>query len=158
MLVVGHPCRCMSSGAEQYIELWAAARPCWASVLQAASCGLIGGRGAGVLGFLKCTTRCAIVFQEGTERGRAPRRELQCIEGATVESTNTRSWMLPIVAPRGRRQGQRSCKRRRRQRARDAGRRRCGVPDASGCLLWSYRALFMRELGVREDRTARVLR
>ena len=48
------------------------------------------------------------------KRGRAPRRELQCIEGATVESTNTRSWMLPIVAPRGRRQGQPSCKRRRR--------------------------------------------
>ena len=40
--------------------------PGWASVLQAAS-GLIGGRGAGVLGLLKCITRCAIVFQEGTE-------------------------------------------------------------------------------------------
>ena len=41
------------------------------------------------------------------------------------------------------------------RRARDAGRRRCGVPDASGCFLWSYRALFIRELGVREDQTAR---
>ena len=41
-------------------------------------------------------------------------------------------------------------------RARDAVRRSCGVPDASGCFLWSYRALFIRELGVREDQTARV--
>ena len=53
---------------------------------------------------------------DGADRSAdGPRRELQCIEGATVESTNTRSWMLPIVAPRGRRQGQPSCKRRRRR-------------------------------------------
>ena len=45
---------------------------------------------------------------------------------------------------------------RRHHRARDAGRRRCGVPDASGCFLWSHRALFIRGLGVREDQTARV--
>ena len=49
--------------------------------------------------------------------------------GTRPRSLRTRSWMLPIVAPRGRRQGQRSCKRR-RCRARDAGRRRRGVPDA----------------------------
>ena len=42
------------------------------------------------------------------------------------------------------------------RRARDAGRRRRGVPDASGCFLWSYRALFIRALGVREGQTARV--
>ena len=54
--------------------------------------------------------------RDGADRSAdGPRRELQCIEGATVESTNTRSWMLPIVAPRGRRQGQPSCKRRRRR-------------------------------------------
>ena len=75
--------------------------------------------------------------------------------GTRPRSLRTRSWMLPIVAPRGRRQGQRSCKRR-RCRARDAGRRRRGVPDASGCFRCSYRALFTRELGVREDQTARV--
>ena len=30
------------------------------------------------------------------------------------------------------------------------------MPDAWGCFLWSYRALFIRALGVREDQTARV--
>ena len=65
--------------------------------------------------------------------------------------------MLPIVAlPRRRRQGQRSCKRRRR---RPRGTRRWdGVAACRTRRLfpWSYRALFIRELGVREDQTARV--
>ena len=52
---------------EQCSALGCSPWACWASVLQAASCGLIGGRGVGVLGLLKCITRCAIVFQEGTE-------------------------------------------------------------------------------------------
>ena len=45
-----------------------------------------------MMGILACITSCAIGFpgggQELTERGRAPRRELQCIEGATEEAQN----------------------------------------------------------------------
>ena len=75
--------------------------------------------------------------------------------GTRPRSVRTRSWMLPImtwrVSPRAAVLQAPSLR-----RARDAGRRRRGVPDASGCFLWSYRALFIRALGVREGQTARV--
>ena len=76
--------------------------------------------------------------------------------GTRPKKRKMRPWMLPIVTRR--RASPRAAVLQapsRRQRARDAGRRRRGVPDASGCFLWSYRALFIRELGVREDQTAR---
>ena len=76
--------------------------------------------------------------------------------GTRPRSVRTRSWILPIMtwraSPRAAVLQAPSL-----PHARDAqvGRRR-GVPDASGCFLWSYRALFIRALGVREDQTARV--
>ena len=75
--------------------------------------------------------------------------------GTRPRSARTRSWMLPIMTWRASPRAavlQAPSPR----RARDAGRWRRGAPDASGCFLWSYRALFIRALGVREDQTARV--
>ena len=74
--------------------------------------------------------------------------------GTRPRSVRTRSWMLPIMTWRASPRAavlQAPSPR----RARDAGRRRRGVPDASVCFLCSYWAIFIRELGVREDQTAR---
>ena len=77
---------------------------------------------------------------------------------ARPKKRKTGPWMLPIVAlPR--RASPRAAVLQAPSlpptRDTQVGRPR-GVPDASGCFLWSYRALFIRELGVREDQTARV--
>ena len=112
-----------------------------------------------ILGVLECITSCAVGFPGGDGADRSGDGRRAAVTPVNGHATSRRAHTVVDVANHDmewRRASPRAAVLQAPSppRARESGRRRRGVPDASGCFLWSYRALFIRELGVREDQTA----